>query len=315
MRIAQAQGIADQENPPGLAKFLSDLKSVLGPRALGRIVLKTRENDLLGLAGQLAYFFLLSFFPFLIFLVALAGLVLNDPESAIRGLIRDSTGFLPEDAIELLVGYIDRTLQGTTTWVLLFGVLSTLWLGSAASISISKAANRAYGVQESRPFWKVRGLSFLMALGFTFLIAALTLVVFEAEIYVQKPGGPPDNFLDFWGILRWTLAFLAVTLALDVLYYVAPNVGLPFKWITPGGLVATLLMFGFSAALSFYVSNLGNYDQIYGQLGAVIVFMLWLYAVGLTVLIGVEVNAVLARMAEERKGVEIVRSDGPPGDQ
>jgi len=123
--------------------FFSDLNDIVGPRVLAQVLLKMRENDLLGLAGQLTYFFLLSFFPFLIFLVALAGLVLNDPESAIRALIGKSAGFLPREAIELLVGYLDRTLRGAGPGVLLVGILTTLWMGSAASIAIIKAANRA----------------------------------------------------------------------------------------------------------------------------------------------------------------------------
>jgi membrane protein len=67
----------------------------------------------------------------------------------------------------------------------------------------------------------------------------------------------------------------------------------------------------FSVALNLYVANVGRYDQVYGQLGAVVVLMLWLYVTGLTVLIGTEMNAVLARMAEERKGVELVQEEEP----
>jgi membrane protein len=297
-----------------MKSFLSDLKDILGPGLLARVLLKMRENDLLGLAGQLTYFFLLSFFPFLIFLVALAGLVVNDPESAIRGLIAKSAGFLPPEAADLLAAYLDRTLRGAGSGVLLIGIVTTLWMGSAASISIIKAANRAYGLTETRPFWKLRGTSVLLALGFTLLMAALSLVVFEVENYLRGSGEPPSSLVLVWGVARWGLAFAVVTTALSVLYYLAPDARLPFKWITPGGFAATVLMFAASAALSFYASRLGSYDQVYGQLGAVIVFMLWLYAVGLTVLVGVEINAVLARRAEDEKGVELVRSEGDGGE-
>jgi membrane protein len=295
--------------------FFSDLRDIVGPRVLAQVLLKIRENDLLGLAGQLTYFFLLSFFPFLIFLVALAGLVLNDPESAIRVLIGKSAGFLPREAVELLVGYLDRTLRGAGTGVLLIGIITTLWMGSAASIAIIKAANRAYELVETRPFWKLRGTSILLALGFTLLMAALSLVVFEVETYISRLGGPSGSLLAVWGIARWALAFVVVTTALSVLYYLAPNARLPFRWITPGGFAATVLMFAASTALSLYASRLGSYDQVYGQLGAVIVFMLWLYAMGLMVLVGVEINAVLARRAEDKKGVELVRAENPDDDK
>ena len=286
--------------------FLSDLRDIVGPGFVARVLIKVRENDLLGLAGQLTYFFLLSFFPFLICLVALAGLVLNDPESAVRRLIAESAGFLPREAAGLLAAYLDRTLRGTGSGVLVFGIVTTLWMGSAASISISKAANRAYGLEETRPFWKLRGTSVLLALGFTLLMAALSLVAFGVEIFVGRLDGPQGSLLALWEVARWAVAFVVVTVALSVLYYLAPDARVPFKWITPGGFVATVLMFVASVALSFYASRLGNYDRIYGQLGAVIVFMLWLYAMGLMVLAGVEINAVLARRVEEKKGVELV---------
>lgn len=291
--------------------FLSDLRDIIGPGVLARVLLKVRENDLLGLAGQLTYFFLISFFPFLIFLVALAGLVLDDPESAVRGLVSKSAGFLPREAVGLLVVYLDRTLRGAGSGVLVVGVVTTLWMGSAASIAITKAANRAYGLSETRPFWKLRGISILLALGFTLLIATLSLVVFEVEAHIKEPEWPSGSLLVVWGVARWALAFVVVTTALSVLYYLAPDARLPFKWITPGGFTATVLMFVASAALSFYASNLGNYDRVYGQLGAVIVFMLWLYAMGLMVLVGVEINAVLARRAEDEKGVELVQTGDP----
>ena len=286
--------------------FLSDLRDIVGLGFVARVLIKVRENDLLGLAGQLTYFFLLSFFPFLIFLVALAGLVLDDPESAVRRLIGESAGFLPREAVELVVAYLDRTLRGTGSSVLVFGIVTTLWMGSAASISITKAANRAYGLEETRPFWKLRGTSVLLALGFTLLMTALSLVAFGVEIFVGRLGEALGPLLALWDVARWAAAFAVVTAALSVLYYLAPDAQVPFKWITPGGFAATVLMFVASASLSFYASRLGNYDRIYGQLGAVIVFMLWLYAMGLMVLVGVEINAVLARRVEEKKGVELV---------
>jgi membrane protein len=152
-----------------------------------------------------------------------------------------------------------------------------------------------------------------MISGFALLVGALALVAFSPEIggHVQRLTGLPDIFLTLWGVLRWALAFLAVTLALAVLYYLAPNADLPFKWITPGGFVATILILVSGVALRLYVANIGRYDEVYGQLGAVIVLMLWLYVTGLTVLIALEMNAVLARMAEEQKGVDLVQPESP----
>ena len=290
-----------------MSGFFSDLKSIFGRRMLWQVVLGVRRNDLLGLAGQLAYFFLLFFFPFLIFLVSLTGLVIGNPEAGLKSLFEALTGLVPANARTLLVDYVDRTLRYASTGVLTLGILGALWLGQAAAISITKAANRSYRLQESRPFWRLRGACLIITLGFTLLIAALTLAVFDIGARVSPVSGLPDADTGLGKLLSWAMVFVAVTLALDLLYYLAPDAELPFKWITPGGFIATVLLFASDGALSFYVAHLGNYGQIYGQLGAVVVFMLWLYVTGLMVLLGLEINAVLARVAEEKKGIELVR--------
>jgi membrane protein len=296
-----------------MGEFFSDLKSILGPRMLWEVVVGVRRNDLLGLAGQLAYFFLLFFFPFLIALVSLTGLVIGNPEAGLKSLFEVLTGLVPVNAHALVVDYVDRTLRTASTGALVLGILGALWLGQAASISITKAANRSYRLQESRPFWRLRSTCLIITLGFTLLVAVLTAVltfaVFNVGAHVSAIAGLPESAPSLGKLLSWAMVFVAITVALDLLYYLAPDVKLPFKWITPGGFIATVLLFVSDGALSYYVANLGNYGQIYGQLGAVIVFMLWLYVTGLMVLLGLEINAVLARTAEERKGIELVQTE------
>jgi membrane protein len=292
-----------------MGEFYSDLKSILGLRMLGEVVLGMRRNDLLGIAGQLAYFFLLFFFPFLIFLVSLTGLVIGNPEAGLKNLFEVFTGLVPANARTLVVDYVDRTLRTASTGALVLGILGALWLGQAVSISITKAANRSYRLEESRPFWRLRSTCLIITLGFTLLVAVLTLAVFNVGAYLSAIAGLPESATSLGKPLSWAMVFVAITLALDVLYYLAPDAKLPFKWITPGGFLATILLFLADGALSYYVSKLGNYGQVYGQLGAVIVFMLWLYVTGLMVLLGLEINAVIARKAEERKGIELVQTE------
>jgi membrane protein len=292
-----------------LREFSSDLRSVLGPGVLRRVGRKVLDDDCPGLAGQLAYFTLFSMFPFLLSLVALAGLVIDDPATVLKTLTERMQGFLPGDAVGLLEGYIDLTLRNADPSVLVFAVLATFWSGWAAADAIVKAVNRAYELQETRPWWKLWGISVLMVLGFVLVVMSLALVVFGPEVgdYFQSLIGLPETFLALWDVLRWVGAFLAVSLAHALLYYVAPNAEVPFKWITPGGFAATVLILLSSVGLNLWVANLGRYDQVYGQVGAIMVLMLWLYVTGLMVLIGAEINAVLVRTAEERKDTKIVR--------
>ena len=78
-------------------------------------------------------------------------------------------------------------------------------------------------------------------------------------------GGLPGSGAGLGRLLRWAMVFVVVTLAL--LYYLAPDARLPFRWVTPGGLIATALMFASDAAFSYYVANLGSYGQVYGHSG------------------------------------------------
>ena len=295
-----------------LRVFFSDLRSILGPGVLRRVSRKVLDDDCAGLAGQLAYFTLFSLFPFLLSLVALAGLAIEDPATLLQTLTERMQGFLPSDAVGLLEGYVDLTLRNADPSVLVFGVLATFWSGWAAADAIIKAVNRAYELQETRPWWKLWGISVLMVLGFVLVVGSLTLVVFGPEVgdYFQSLIGLPEPLLVLWDVLRWAVAFLAVSLAHALLYYLAPNAKVPFKWITPGGFAATVLILVSSVGLNLWVANFGRYDQVYGQVGAIMVLMLWLYITGLMVLIGAEVNAVLARTAEERKHIKIVQPQG-----
>jgi membrane protein len=293
-----------------VAQFYTDLKRILGPAALRRVARQLLENNGLALAGQLAYLFILFLFPFLIFLLTLVGIVVNDPETILKDLARRMESFWPQETVELIRGYLDRTAKSTSLATFVSSVVFTLGVGSAAAEAISNAANRFYRVQETRPFWKVRGVAVLLIFGFSLLIVALAFMVLSPQTgaYLQKALVLPDSFLSFWILFGWLSTFLAVTLALDVLYYLAPNADIPFRWVTPGGFMAAILLLVANQIMRFFVADVFHYDQLYGQLGAGIVLLTWLYVIGLVVLVGIQVNAVLAQMVEEDEDTEIVES-------
>jgi membrane protein len=298
-----------------MAQFFTDLKQVLGPATLRRMVRQLLANDALALAGQLAYLFILFLFPFLIFLVTLAGIVVNEPETTLGNLARRMESFWPQETIELIRGYLVRTAKSVSLATFISSILFTLGVGSAAAEAISKAANHFYGVQETRPFWKVRGVAILLIFAFTLMIVALAFMVLSSQTggHIQRAMGLPDVFLSLWTLLGWLITFLAVTLALDVLYYLAPNANLPFRWVTPGGLTAAILLLVANQIMRFFVADVFHYDQLYGQLGAAIVLLTWLYVIGLVVLIGIQMNAVLTQITREHENVEISESpkEGP----
>jgi membrane protein len=293
-----------------VAQFFTDLKRILGFTALRRVTRQLLENNGLALAGQLAYLFILFLFPFIIFLLTLARLVINDPEAILQDIARRMETFWPQETVELIRGYLDRTAKSTSLATFISSVLFTIGVGSAAAEAISNAANRFYGVQETRPFWKVRGVAILLIFGFTLMVAALVFMILSPQTgaYLQRAMGLSTVFLSLWTLVGWLITFLAVTLALDVLYYLAPNADIPFRWVTPGGFTAAFLLLVANEIMKFFVADVFHYDQLYGQLGAGIVLLTWLYVIALVMLIGIQMNAVLAQMAGEHENMDIGES-------
>jgi membrane protein len=188
-------------------------------------------------------------------------------------------------------------------------------MGAASTESIISAANRAYEVPETRSIWERWFIDVVLILGFTLLFATMAFMVLSPRTgtYLQSAMGLPSVFLHFWGVLSWTVVLLNLTLAFDILYYLAPNAHLPFRWITPGGLMTIILLLISSKIFIFWASNVFRPDQLFGQLGIAIVLLIWLFVIGLVVLAGIEINAQLARMVEEHKGTQISEppKDGP----
>lgn len=289
-----------------MTRLATDLKHILTPRTLVRVARKLLANDAMALGGQLAYFFVLFLFPFLMFLISLVGLMIDHPETIFKTLVAGTQGFLPQTVIELLSNQFNRTLQSTSSLTFSIAVLLTFVMGTASTESLITGANRAYGVLESRPFWRRWVIAVFLILGFALLVATMAFVVLAPQTgdYLQRTLNLSHALMGFWGVFSWVIAFLNLTLAFDILYYVAPSADLTFKWITPGGLMTTVLLLVSSQLFILWANNIFRSSQLFGQLGASVVFLLWLFIIGLVVLAGVEINAELARAAEGHGNAE-----------
>jgi membrane protein len=296
--------------------FLRDLRSLLRFRALKATVQEFQRDDALGLAAQLAYYLILALFPFILVLVSLMGTFgSQELASEVLGYFRR---VMPEEAYKIIATFTGNIISGDAKapGLLSFGILFTIWAASGAFAALINALNRAYDVQETRPFWKVRGIAILMTLGLSVLIlAGVLLLVLGPQIgtTIANVFGLDDLFLLVWDIARWPVALLFMVLTVALLYYLAPDVDQPFRWITPGGLIGVLLWVLASVAFNFYVSNFGSYNKTYGSIGAVIVLLLYLYISSLTILFGATLNATLVRMKEEISGEQIL--DAKPANE
>jgi membrane protein len=263
---------------------------------------EVREDDSLGWAAQLAYYLLFAVFPFFLFLTALLGFlpIPHLMERIIAGLAM----VVPGEAVTLLQDNIRQLVTEQKGGLLSFGILAALWSSSSAMVAITAALNQAYDVEEGRPWWKVRGIALLLTMGLSlFLLLAVVLLIFGPQLGrgLASLVGLGSVFEILWNILRWPVSAGLLMVALALVYYFAPDVEQAWKWITPGAAFAVLATLLASLGFSLYVSHFGSYNTTYGSLGAVIVFLTWLYLTGLCLLVGGEINAEIEHAAPEGK--------------
>ena len=262
------------------------------PQLLKRTLKETGEDDCLGLAAQLAYYFFLALFPAILFLLALASFfpLTNFIGQAVAAL----RPFAPAEVLNFLEEQLRRLSNANSGGILTLGILGAIWSSSAAVVAIIGSLNRAYDIDEGRPWWKVR----LTAIGLTLALAAMILLAFSLIVvgptvaeHLTASFGFGAVFEWTWRILQWPLAFFLVSTAVGLVYYFAPDAEQDWVWITPGAIVGTVLWVIVSLAFKVYVANFADYNATYGTVGGVIVLLLWFYISGLAILVGAEMNA------------------------
>src|SRR3990170_3423102 len=298
-----------------LKNFFGDLRDLMQVQTLKATFQEFVRDDALGLAAQLAYYLILAIFPFILFLVAVLDAFGSSSPQFVNELFEYLRRVMPAQVFDLIETYTERTLRNedTAPGLLSVGILGTIWVTSSAFAALINALNRAYDVQETRPFWKVRGIAILMTLGLSVLILGGVLLLIAgpsigetiAEVFTLD-----DEFVVVWNVARWPAALLFMVVTVALLFYFAPDAGQPFRWITPGGFVGIALWVLASLAFNLYLgSDFNTYDKTYGSIGTVIILLLYLYISSLTILFGATLNATLVRIKEEVSGERILDAE------
>jgi membrane protein len=203
---------------------------------------------------------------------------------------------MPSEAASTFDWQINYVIRVTRPGLLSLSVIGALFVATGATNALIKAMNRAYGVEETRPFWR----RYLTALGLT---AAAGLAVLGAFLMwaggwgigsqVAATLGLQRGFYRLVEVVYWPFVGLLVTIAVALLYCVAPNIRLRFRWVIPGALVFAMSWLGSTAGFALYVEQLGSYRMTYGTLAGVVALLLWSYLTGLLLVLGVELNSLL----------------------
>ncbi|MGE5649561.1 YihY/virulence factor BrkB family protein [Noviherbaspirillum sp. UKPF54] len=274
----------------------------LSPLALIKESVKAfSDDDMSTYAAALSYQVLFSLFPFVLFLIALLGFLnLSDFFDWLR---QQAQVFLPGQAMQL-VDKVIHELKQPKGGLMSIGAIVALWTASAGIRATMNALNTAYDVEEGRPAWKLYPLSVVYTLGLAaMLIAAAALFIIgpQAVQWVARHLGLEQIFVFLWTWLRWPVVLFLLTLAIAVVYYVAPDVEQEFRFITPGAVLSVIVWIAASLGFDFYVRNFADYSASYGSVGAIIVMLLYFYISAAVLLFGAEVNAVIEHHAPTGK--------------
>ncbi|PYX49854.1 MAG: hypothetical protein DMG79_07600 [Acidobacteria bacterium] len=269
-------------------------------RALSCTVRDVIGHRTLQVSAALAYYIVLSIFPGLIFLSAVLGLIpLPDLFGSLLVLL---SHLLPADAMRVISSVLRDVLSSHRGTWLSIGMLGTIWMASSAFDAMIEALDIAYDVPVDRPFWKTR----LLAIGLAAISGGLLLTAFAVMVVGPRFGAWLAAHLDLstvfaviWPVLRWTIAISFSVIAVETLYFLAPNVKQRFGATLPGAVFSVILWNGLTFLLGFYFLHFANFNRTYGTLGGLIAFMTWLYWTSFVLLVGAELNSELAKESDE----------------
>ncbi|WP_437272588.1 YihY/virulence factor BrkB family protein [Staphylococcus succinus] len=256
------------------------------------LVYRIGKDDASGLSAQLSYYFMLSLFPMLLFLLSIVPVV-GVKQSTIRDMIKEH---VPPDYAPQVSSIIGDIMGNASGGLLSIGLIVALWSASNGMTALMNSFNVAYDVEDSRNFIVSKLLSVLFTLALIVVLPlALILPTFGEQIssLLFGPIGLGDQVKWVFNIIRVILPLIVVFVAFMLLYTLAPNVKIKMMSVIPGSIFATIVFLVGSYLFGIYISNFANYSKTYGSIAGIIILMLWLYITGFIIIIGAEINAII----------------------
>lgn len=250
---------------------------------------ETNKDDVFGRAAELSYYFLLALFPLLIFLTSLIGFL----PMTHGGLVADLERVVPPDAMKLVRETLADVVSNRNSGLLSVGLIFALWSASSGVASLMSGLNTAYDLVEKRSFWKRRLVAITLTVAAVLLVALGSMVIMIGSRlghWARSAFEVSGQFAVFSTILGYVVGFVLLLTGIASLYYFGPDIKKK-QPVMPGALFATVGVVIGSLLFSLYLRMAPSASATYGSLGAVVTLMLWLYLIGLVLLIGGEINS------------------------
>lgn len=267
------------------------------------LIVKIKRDDVFALSSQLAYYLMLSFFPFILFLITLVGFSRLSSTEVLNGL----NALLPQSIVDLTTSTITEVFDNQYTGLLGVSVLLMIWTSSSAFRAIIKGVNKAYNFKDNRSFIKRAIISMLGILALALIILlSLFMLVFGDVIsgYIRDVVPFYKALLFLWNMFRYAFIFVVMIFIFVTIYCISPARRLKIKEVIPGAIFSTIGWVIVSFGFSFYINNFNNYSRFYGGLGAVFILMTWLFLISMIFILGVEINCVLSQIKQRNNKVE-----------
>jgi len=276
---------------------LRDLSYFLRGRFWLRIWHEVNEDDCWGMAAQLSYYLLLAFFPFLIFLSAVISYIPNIPDLLAR-LLLDLRNFVPEPTHRLITSIFESVAYSHEKGLLTVGLASSLWFASGAINAMIALLNKAYQVRETRSYFYTRTLAVLVTIVVSIFSLASGVLIFFGDWVVDLLSD--SDFLQalFTGI-RWILIVGILNIGVQIVFHFVPAGWRRWRWISPGGLLASIGAVVGSQLFRGYVNRYATLHLLWGSLSALIALMLWFYLCSFFLLLGGEIDSEIEKMKRE----------------
>ena len=268
---------------------------------LKRVYHEILDDDIFGQAAKLSYYFLFATFPLLLILTTALGFMAQTGSDVLTETLAFVRRVAPRSGYNLVVSTLHEVRTGAGGGKLSFGILGTLWAASMGVSAIMDALNKAYEVEEERPWWKAKLLSIVLTIGFgLLLIIAIVSFLYGSRLlkFLAVEAGVAEWWAIIWSYAQWPVVVAFVVIAFALLYRYAPDLhGAKWAHVWPGAVSGAILWLLVSFGLRMYLTYFNRYNATYGSLGAVIILLLWFYLTGAAILIGGEVNSEIENAA------------------